>query len=282
MPKSPSVRTPRTTTTTPARNAKSPRGAVHSPTRSSGGPSTLLPRAAPDPDALPLPPSTLNKPTPTFTSCLSIPVQGAKPISRPDPPATATGPTPASAVPSTSAAPANHPQTPAPASTTPQTSRRAPRKSKTDALAALQTHAQSSEEPDDTDPDAAPAQGHPRPDPAPIPVAPALDFAGIRTSSPRDVPPTPTPRPFGLEDCPTYYPTQDDFRDPMAYVRKISEQAREYGMCKVVPPPGWKMPFVTDTEVSPSLVRHGLLLCAFLRHRESSRRFAITTTLSDP
>ena len=35
----------------------------------------------------------------------------------------------------------------------------------------------------------------------------------------------------------------------MAYIKSISENARTYGMCKIVPPLGWDMPFVTDTEV---------------------------------
>jgi [histone H3]-trimethyl-L-lysine4 demethylase len=38
----------------------------------------------------------------------------------------------------------------------------------------------------------------------------------------------------------------------MAYVQSISEEGMLYGMCKIVPPEGWKMPFVTDTEVSAS------------------------------
>jgi histone demethylase JARID1 len=35
----------------------------------------------------------------------------------------------------------------------------------------------------------------------------------------------------------------------MAYIRTISDRANAYGICKVVPPVGWKMPFVTDTAV---------------------------------
>lgn len=39
----------------------------------------------------------------------------------------------------------------------------------------------------------------------------------------------------------------------MAYIRSISEKAINHGICKVVPPVGWKMPFVTDTEVGAML-----------------------------
>jgi histone demethylase JARID1 len=57
---------------------------------------------------------------------------------------------------------------------------------------------------------------------------------------------------FGLEDCPTFYPTEEEFADPMDYVKKIGEEgtARDWGMCKIVPPEGWNMPFVLDTQVS--------------------------------
>jgi histone demethylase JARID1 len=57
-------------------------------------------------------------------------------------------------------------------------------------------------------------------------------------------------RPFGLQDCPAFYPTLEEFKDPMNYIRAISPQAQEFGIAKIVPPETWRMPFVTDTEVS--------------------------------
>lgn len=36
----------------------------------------------------------------------------------------------------------------------------------------------------------------------------------------------------------------------MLYIRTIAPQAREFGIAKIVPPETWRMPFVTDTEVS--------------------------------
>jgi [histone H3]-trimethyl-L-lysine4 demethylase len=57
-------------------------------------------------------------------------------------------------------------------------------------------------------------------------------------------------RPFGLQDCPAFYPTPEEFKDPMSYIRAISTQAQEFGIAKIVPPETWRMPFVTDTEVS--------------------------------
>lgn len=56
-------------------------------------------------------------------------------------------------------------------------------------------------------------------------------------------------RPHGLQDAPTFRPTEDEFRDPMEYMRKIAPEGRKYGICKIIPPEGWKPDFAIDTEV---------------------------------
>ncbi|OAX43353.1 hypothetical protein K503DRAFT_765912 [Rhizopogon vinicolor AM-OR11-026] len=167
-----------------------------------------------------------NKQSATFTSCLSIPVEGAVPI-------------------------ASQEEIPSPSQpgmsqqNTSNSTKRAPRKSKTHALAALQSHV-SSHDSDDA------VQQEPLDDfsgdGTPISVSPTLDLSSVKTSSPRTQPTRSKPRPFGLEDCPVFCPTSDEFKDPMAYIRTISEKAKNYGICKIIPPVGWKMPFVTDSE----------------------------------
>jgi histone demethylase JARID1 len=140
----------------------------------------------------------------------------------------------------------------APLTTPAPESKRAPRKSKTEALAALQSHAESSSAGgDDLNPldDDAPFFRTL----SPIPVPETLDLHFVKTSSPRRNQADEEPRPFGLENCPVFFPTADQFKDPTAYVRSISDVARSYGICKIVPPEGWKMPFVTNTEVSAAL-----------------------------
>ncbi|KIX09663.1 uncharacterized protein Z518_00744 [Rhinocladiella mackenziei CBS 650.93] len=55
-------------------------------------------------------------------------------------------------------------------------------------------------------------------------------------------------RPHGLTEAPTYRPTEAEFRDPMEYIRSISEEASKYGICKIIPPDNWNPDFAIDTE----------------------------------
>ncbi|KIK29056.1 hypothetical protein PISMIDRAFT_516418 [Pisolithus microcarpus 441] len=173
-----------------------------------------------------LPSEFSNKQLNTFTSCLSIPVQGALPIKPQD-----------DAPPSPQSRMSQQP--------TPGSSKRAPRKSKTNALAALQSHASqlSNDEGNSQDVTDDFFNGH-----SPIAVSPCLDLSSVKTSGPRYLPAHTLSRPFGIPQCPTFHPTSEEFKDPMTYIRSISEKAAPYGICKIVPPVGWKMPFVTNTE----------------------------------
>ncbi len=42
---------------------------------------------------------------------------------------------------------------------------------------------------------------------------------------------------------PVFFPTQEEFEDPLKYISSIREVAEKYGICKIVPPEGWNPPF---------------------------------------
>lgn len=55
---------------------------------------------------------------------------------------------------------------------------------------------------------------------------------------------------FGIPEAPTFKPSEEEFRDPMEYIRRIAPQGRKYGIAKIIPPDSWNPPFAINTEVS--------------------------------
>ncbi|WFC93814.1 hypothetical protein MBRA1_000437 [Malassezia brasiliensis] len=78
--------------------------------------------------------------------------------------------------------------------------------------------------------------------PAPIATAASTPRRPLRTQ----------PRVFGLEEAPTFYPTWEEFQDPMAYIEWVAKpdggNGVAYGIAKIVPPEGWQMEFVADEQ----------------------------------
>lgn len=42
-------------------------------------------------------------------------------------------------------------------------------------------------------------------------------------------------------EAPTFHPTEKDFQDPLEYIDKIRPIAEKFGICRVVPPPNFKV-----------------------------------------
>jgi [histone H3]-trimethyl-L-lysine4 demethylase len=57
-------------------------------------------------------------------------------------------------------------------------------------------------------------------------------------------------RPHGLQEAPTFRPTEEEFKNPMEYIRKIAPEGRKYGIAKIIPPDGWNPDFAIDTKVN--------------------------------
>ena len=51
---------------------------------------------------------------------------------------------------------------------------------------------------------------------------------------------------LGLPEAPVYYPTEEEFGDPLAFIEKIRQEAEVYGICRIVPPKKWNPPFAID------------------------------------
>ncbi|BGP37972.1 hypothetical protein JCM10449v2_001899 [Rhodotorula kratochvilovae] len=169
-----------------------------------------------------------------------------------------------------SSAQAAQPSTPASSSkdrmSTPTTSRMNVRASKASALAAMAAKAAAAAAAaalETTSPAPAPPPvvkeeeilgAHPSKNPyrqqLKCPRAPPLDYSTLRMEAPRlpNPPPREKPRMFELEEAPVYFPTVEEFAQPMEYIEKIAQEACDFGICKIVPPEGWRPSFAIDSE----------------------------------
>ncbi|WPH03898.1 PLU-1-domain-containing protein [Acrodontium crateriforme] len=77
-----------------------------------------------------------------------------------------------------------------------------------------------------------------------------LDLRTVeRRGQPNQAPERPKPtRPYDIPEAPTFWPTDEEFRDPMEYIRKISPEGSKYGIVRIVPPESWNPTFAINTE----------------------------------
>ncbi|KAG5438790.1 hypothetical protein PCANB_002510 [Pneumocystis canis] len=55
-------------------------------------------------------------------------------------------------------------------------------------------------------------------------------------------------RRLGIQFAPTYFPTEEEFKQPLKYIESIREEGKKYGIIKIIPPKGWKPTFSIDSE----------------------------------
>ncbi|KAJ5099630.1 hypothetical protein N7532_006631 [Penicillium argentinense] len=77
-----------------------------------------------------------------------------------------------------------------------------------------------------------------------------LDLSTVERRGQPNTPREPSKRvrPHGIPEAPTFRPTEEEFKDPVAYIQKIAPEGKKYGICRVVPPENWQPPFAIDTE----------------------------------
>lgn len=78
-----------------------------------------------------------------------------------------------------------------------------------------------------------------------------LDLATVERRGQSNAPREPSKRirPHGIPEAPTFRPTEEEFKDPVAYIQKIAPEGKKYGICRVIPPDNWQPSFAIDTEV---------------------------------
>ncbi|CEP14172.1 hypothetical protein [Parasitella parasitica] len=74
-----------------------------------------------------------------------------------------------------------------------------------------------------------------------------FDLSSVKTKSEEPVGGK-SKRLFGIEEAPTFYPTKDEFKDPLSYIEKISPEGEKYGIIKIIPPKDYNPDFSLKTE----------------------------------
>src|SRR5271154_501709 len=67
----------------------------------------------------------------------------------------------------------------------------------------------------------------------PIRTAPPLDLGALKLDSDPAFEVPKQSRPMGLQEAPTYWPTEKEWTDPIGYIQSIADEGKKYGIVKV-------------------------------------------------
>ena len=78
---------------------------------------------------------------------------------------------------------------------------------------------------------------------------------------------------YSLPKAPVLRPTLKEWSDPLTYISKISIEMQKYGICKIIPPQGWKPEFSIDSSGFWFKTRMQNLSCLHGLNRSSKNYF---------
>jgi [histone H3]-trimethyl-L-lysine4 demethylase len=64
-------------------------------------------------------------------------------------------------------------------------------------------------------------------------MAPRLDLSSLKLEYDPAVEVPKQNRPMGLQEAPTYWPTEKEWADPVGYIQSIADEGKKYGIVKV-------------------------------------------------